>query len=44
MSEYMILRLIMAGIIIGVFALLTLTGKWVHTVIHRMHARKEERI
>ena len=40
MSEYLLLRLIAAGSLIGLVTMLNLAGKVVQAAFHRLHVRK----
>ena len=40
MSEYLLLRLIAVGSLIGLVTMLNLAGKAVQAVFHRLHVRK----
>lgn len=44
MAEYMLLRMAMIGVIIGMFALTILAGKMAHAVWHHLYQRKEPRV
>lgn len=44
MAEYMLLRMAMIGIIIGMFALTIIARKTAHAVWHHFHQRKEPQI
>ena len=44
MAEYMLLRMAMIGVIIGMFALTIIVGKMAHVAWHHLFQRKEPRV
>lgn len=44
MAEYMLLRMAMIGVIIGMFALTIIVGKMTHAAWHHLYQRKEPRV
>lgn len=44
MAEYMLLRMAMIGVIIGMFALTIIVGKMAHVAWHHLYQRKEPRV
>ena len=44
MAKYMLLRMAMIGVIIGMFALTIIVGKMVHMAWHHLYQRKEHRV
>ena len=44
MAEYMLLRMAMIGVIIGMFALTITARKMAHVAWHRLFQRKESRV
>lgn len=44
MAEYMLLRMAMIGVIIGMFALTIIVEKMAHVAWHHLYQRKEPRV
>ena len=44
MAGYMLLRLVMVGVVIGMFALAMMAGKMVNAAWRHLHQRKETQV